>query len=43
MSPDKNIKRRITQLNRCHKGVIIFTILVTAIITDIDTAFKTFM
>lgn len=41
MHSDKNIKRRITHLNRCHEGVIIFTILVTVII-DIDTVSKVF-
>lgn len=42
MHTDKTIKRRITHLNRCHEGVIIFTILVTAIIFDTDTVSKVF-
>lgn len=42
MHSDKNIKRRITHLNRCHEGVIIFTIPVTVIIIDIDTISKVF-
>lgn len=40
MHIDKNIKRRIAHLNRCHEDVILFTIPVTAII--IDTVSKVF-
>lgn len=42
MHIDKNIKRRIAHLNRCHEDVILFTIPVTAIIIDTDTVSKVF-